>query len=290
MNAEPKIIAHLVHGTWPTGGFLPHKYPRLFKPSPVWTENDSEFCHALKSKLPGIEFRPFKWSGENREADRRKAAIELANLLKREVLHDKHACHVVIAHSHGGNVALWALGQLPDDVRSQVAGLATLATPFLSFLPRRLSETETGYLKAIRGGWLSRFALWSSLAIIPFVLFANSSEISVLEKIFLVPCLFVGTVMLWRFIRRQTDVLRWLEENPARRPPALVNFLALRAPADEAGRMMALSDASARAVGAFWIINTLGLAGSPTQDCAKDSAVGRTAIPSVCNRFRADAL
>src|SRR5215831_11579859 len=107
VGGGPRVVAHLVHGTWPAGGFLAHTYPRFFKPQPTWFDDGSDFRRSIEADVPGIEWRAFKWSGENSEIERRKAARVFAGVLRRELDAAPEACHVVIAHSHGGNVALW---------------------------------------------------------------------------------------------------------------------------------------------------------------------------------------
>jgi hypothetical protein len=95
--SEPRVIAHLVHGTWPAGGFLAHRYPRIFKPQPVWIDEGSDFRRDVEARVPGIEWRPFRWSGENSELDRRRAAMSFADMLRRELDSAQDACHVAFA-------------------------------------------------------------------------------------------------------------------------------------------------------------------------------------------------
>lgn len=253
MKTERKLIVHLVHGTWPTGGFFRHKFSRWFKPLPVWSENGSEFCAALATSLPAVEFREFKWSGENAEKDRRVAALEFASRLRNE-LQQSEDCHLIIAHSHGGNVALWALGELTDTERARIAGLATLGTPFLTFLPRTLTANEQSYLHVIRGGCLAWLGIGIQIVLIPFVLFYPALAMTLLER--LVPAaVLAGSIFpLIRSVRVQKYWAQWLDAHPPRCPAQLRSFLALRAPADEAARGIAAADLAARGVGRFWIL------------------------------------
>src|SRR5262249_61467715 len=105
----------LVHGTWGRGIFpkisdLRRRY--LFRGSKRWFEDGSEFYKRLK--LHGWPIRAFLWSGANSVHARDGAARELSDLLA------DHVTTVIIAHSHGGNVALRALqylGSSADRIR-----------------------------------------------------------------------------------------------------------------------------------------------------------------------------
>jgi len=90
----------------------------------------------LEAQLKGLpldySLRWFCWSGANSIFERNRAATKLATELKAD-LKDRSATPIIIAHSHGGNVALRALSQLEDASRVR---LVTLATPFLRVFVR----------------------------------------------------------------------------------------------------------------------------------------------------------
>ena len=86
------------------------------------------------SGLENIALQRFCWRGRNRHADRYRAAQELRDVLVRQTGDHPEAEHHVIAHSHGGNVALYAVGG-DDKALSQVS-VTTLGTPFLAMTPR----------------------------------------------------------------------------------------------------------------------------------------------------------
>jgi hypothetical protein len=75
-------------------------------------------------------FRIFRWSGANSVFHRARAADELTRLLASD---PDNANSIVIAHSHGGNVAFRALSKL--GTRGARITLITLATPFLRVFP-----------------------------------------------------------------------------------------------------------------------------------------------------------
>lgn len=132
----------LVHGTWGRG-FFPEsvnsvgrlrKFWRFwFPPKKGWFEEGSPFRIKIEEELKNAPdehpIRTFCWSGANSVYARDAAAAELANNL-REDLESPGDAAIVIAHSHGGNVALRALHYLNPQQASRVK-LVTLATPFL---------------------------------------------------------------------------------------------------------------------------------------------------------------
>ena len=149
--ARHQLLITLVHGTWPRGLF-----PRLarFKkrvwelirrkpsgpPPPFWFEEGSPFLARLSTELGGIPHRimPLLWSGANSIFVRDETAHRLAEHLSAEHAEHRQATQLVIAHSHGGNIALRALHHLhqPDGSRlcdSDGANplVVTLATPFV---------------------------------------------------------------------------------------------------------------------------------------------------------------
>jgi pimeloyl-ACP methyl ester carboxylesterase len=120
----------LVHGTWGRG----HRKARTKR----WFEDDSPFRTrldaALKSASLEWPIRSFLWSGANSVHARDSAARELSDQLRKDLAHPD-ATAVIIAHSHGGNVALRALQHL-DTMVNRIR-VITLAAPFLRvFVPK----------------------------------------------------------------------------------------------------------------------------------------------------------
>ena len=97
----------------------------------------------IKSKWPaisealkeaGVTLHWFPWSGRNSHARRMTAGKELAVFIA-SLRKDHPSVQVfIIAHSHGGNVALYSLKHLEP---KKVDGIVCLATPFLQFDPDR---------------------------------------------------------------------------------------------------------------------------------------------------------
>ncbi len=109
-----RVVLTLVHGTWARDA--------------EWVKETSDFVKELNSLPAEVEIRRFPWSGGNRFTARRDASDALSGFLSQRQGEKQY----IIAHSHGGNVAVRAalLGQ------EQVNGLVCLSTPFLSLLRR----------------------------------------------------------------------------------------------------------------------------------------------------------
>lgn len=96
------------------------------------------FQRWLRERLgPKTRFEPFDWSGANSHRKRRKAGSELGEKI-RKLAEDpnKTGRLYLVAHSHGGNVALYA--QAKPEIARRVSGVVCLGTPFLWCHPRNL--------------------------------------------------------------------------------------------------------------------------------------------------------
>ena len=133
--SAPDLVVTLVHGTWARG---------IFRLDPVadWARDDAALATRLREAFgPQTVIRRFAWSGGNRHDARRVAAEALAADLSTAIGLQSDARHVVIAHSHGGNVALMALACEPV-LADRLAGLCCLATPFIVARRRDLGVTS----------------------------------------------------------------------------------------------------------------------------------------------------
>lgn len=114
---SPRYVVHTVHGTWGR--------------TSEWTAPTSPLSRAIVRTLPGpARIEPLKWSGKNQVGARERAVRELRDHLRRKFQEFPNAEHFVVAHSHGGNVALMAAAE--PDIAQRLSGVATLSTPFLS--------------------------------------------------------------------------------------------------------------------------------------------------------------
>src|SRR5215831_1094741 len=133
-EVQHQLLVTLVHGTWPRGFF-----PKLFRfkqwmrgliglrqpwePPPFWFEEGSPFRARLSAKLFDIPHKitpPLLWSGANSIFERDKTAHVLAAHLSAEHAEHPQAAQLVIAHSHGGNIALRALTHFQKRPASQL--------------------------------------------------------------------------------------------------------------------------------------------------------------------------
>jgi hypothetical protein len=172
----PPLVIHLVHGTWargPTYHVLQAcgaAFPPLGRVLPrrragTWLDEESAILEALKA--PNRTFSTFEWSASNSIAARRQAAVDLADYLGTEVARAPDSAHVMIAHSHGGNASLQALGTYCDaDTRGAVKLLITMATPFLiakgSAYPRIRRALVFGRLSALLAWILFPVLFWAT--------------------------------------------------------------------------------------------------------------------------------
>jgi len=174
----------LVHGTWPRG-FFPKwlnmmRLLGLSKPKPLWFESESPFREKLEIELkdasPDCEIRPFCWSGANSIFARDEAAQKLARVLKDD-LKSSNAAPIVIAHSHGGNVALRAMAHLGADA-SRVR-IVTLATPFLRVFVREALDEATKVLFVWLPLWAAISAIVGTIIMMAFALILDAMNLSV---------------------------------------------------------------------------------------------------------------
>lgn len=126
----PPTVVTLVHGTFASGA--------------PWTQDGSILRQQIAAELGEhgreVRYDVFEWSGRNTHSARVKAGYELAEHI-RELRQRYPLCrHFIVAHSHGGNVALLAHKHLP--VALHALGVATLGTPFMH---ARLDEAIAGH-------------------------------------------------------------------------------------------------------------------------------------------------
>jgi hypothetical protein len=150
-NVACDLSITLVHGTWPRGALRDvlltpfyGVWPSGFRPKQLWFAEDSDFRTRLTAALSthglSAQIAAFTWSGANSVRERDKAARQLAEHIRAKQSEYPTSAQVVIAHSHGGNVALRAVDQLEKS--SGKVFLVTLATPFVEILRTMLSPKE----------------------------------------------------------------------------------------------------------------------------------------------------
>jgi len=150
-----RIVVTLIHGTFARGA--------------AWAKDGSKLCNAIREAFPGeVEIRRLRWSGWNTIRARAHAAERLGGEIAAAPAPALDTKHFLVAHSHGGNIALYALHD--PEVRERIAGVATLATPFLNARRRDLGAKGItlfcvgALLWAVLAGYLARRFLWPSAA------------------------------------------------------------------------------------------------------------------------------
>lgn len=136
-GATPLNIAiTLVHGT--------------LAPNAPWTRDGSLLRTHLSRQLNWVvDFDVFQWSGWPFVLSRTPAAEQLRARLAGRLAALPEAKHFIIAHSHGGNIALYTLRDRL--IADRITGVVTLSTPFL--VTRVSKVSGPGY--ASRSGLLA---------------------------------------------------------------------------------------------------------------------------------------
>jgi hypothetical protein len=163
------------------------------------------------------------------------------------------ATHIIVAHSHGGNVVLMALRD-PPNLRERISGVACLATPFIAARDRNIGRHAWAILK--KGSVIGLFLLGGlfiqSLFMWYFLKNKNDPTFDKLllwNMVYAAACgLVVSVILLLRNrIREHASKLRReLASCPLERSQLLI----IRSPADEASGALAffqfLSEATVR--------------------------------------------
>jgi hypothetical protein len=139
------FVVTIVHGTIPFR-WLTRLFAALVRrqlpDTPDWARRDSALCKVLAETLPGeVILQCFGWSGANSGRARSLASARLRHHLEDVIAQYPSAHHFVIAHSHGGNIALYATDS--DTVKRHLNGIVCLSTPFIALVDR--------------AGWLTPF-------------------------------------------------------------------------------------------------------------------------------------
>jgi hypothetical protein len=238
----------LVHGTWPRNVwrdvFLTPfygKWPSSCVPKSLWFADGSEFRNRLAAALSKLGFSarisPFLWSSANSVRERNQASRELAEHIRAKQSDYPSSTQVVIAHSHGGNVALRALDQL-GLTRDEIF-LATIATPFVEILRTRLSPAETERIDIM-------FSATTSILLPAYVIDIKYAFFPTLDSYFLTFIAVLASTLLFlllyglraRNTRKVDELVGLTSLSPSvRKHPLLV----LRAVDDEASLTLAAS-------------------------------------------------
>jgi len=197
----PRFVIYLVHGTWSA--------------TARWISHGSKFSERLSAKLENsLLLDRVRWSGKNSLTAREQATHKLRLELQQRIAQFPNSVHVIIAHSHGGNIALQAISK--EDLHRSV-GLVCLSTPFLNVRRRKiLSITEKlvgwGSLGLVTVAAYPVLTAWSRahnfphwLETNPWVSWANLKADDVLPWPLVVPLLLF--TLLFKRSRKKAEAL-----------------------------------------------------------------------------------
>ncbi len=201
------IIITLVHGTWA-------RHTR-------WVQDDSPLCQELRTKFGDrLHLTRFPWSGWNQASARLSAAKRLRVHLQKLILDHPEAEHFIIAHSHGGNVAMYALQD--DTLEARISGLVRSSTPFLHVYSRKASR---GGGETLRLGMLNAWPFFLIALLIASGQVTNSAAPLVIGLLAILGCLLFIRWEAW--CKRLAEQLQFPSMKHTR-------LLLLRATGDEA--------------------------------------------------------
>jgi hypothetical protein len=240
-STKPALIFTLVHGTFSKGA--------------PWVKDDGtadNFCSKLRSALApefDVTFEPFDWGydsfrrpWDNTLSARRKGTSDLINQLKNAPDRDG-ARRYLVAHSHGGNIALHALKD--DAAKAKVDGLICLATPCLysKFAPFRRDllgfSALALFITAI--DWSPRLPLGWAIGLWTYTI--------IYSLMFLL-------IFIYSF---RTTIESTLLEVKEFEVPQMRSVWFLRVPEDEVGALMSFSYRVGKGVRTSWqLVNRIG--------------------------------
>lgn len=245
-EVKPRLLITLVHGT--------------FAGNAKWVFDEGSVLRTAISKEFGdkVECETFKWGTlNNAHHHRLNAGAELAIQHNEFVKNNPECPSFIIAHSHGGNVAMYAL----RDLEQIPAGIVTMGTPFITCEPRNIKASES-MLKAVAASAAYGFAFFISL--LAFLLFDNFVFrhlsggwiiVSLLIGFYLVILpIYAGAMMIENFPR----LLEWAGRKQAesiqrlKLPNTTVPMLSIHVAGDEAGFWLRITRAAGDVPYRFW--------------------------------------
>lgn len=200
MNVFAPLVVTLVHGT--------------FDSNARWTLANSAVCSALVHACgPKLIIQSFTWSGKNDHRHRILAARQLSDKLAESSSTFPKSKQIVIAHSHGGNIAVDAVQFMSEKYRRSIARIITISTPFLLLRERKNLSDVPALLFVLRlilmicffAVWFRIFAVNYESMLIPFGIFATllrrSDWIIVAWIAYFAVILLIPTYVVSKFLR-----------------------------------------------------------------------------------------
>ena len=206
-----------------------------------------------------VSFTSPSWTQRNSLHARSEAAETFSEFLKVDLEAHRDARHFIVAHSHGGNIAVSALKLLSVEERRRVSGLVTMGTPFLWF-------------ECLEVGVVAQVVLFLARLLVPTYI-----AIGVLAAAFLVGLLplvefqlLPGWLNTWPFYVFALVIGLWmvtddynkteetyrlaLTSKALQRDDTIPPMLVLRSPDDEASRGMRSGQTTARLLMVVWTL------------------------------------
>lgn len=220
MDSNQSPIFVLIHGTFSKGA--------------EWTKRGSKLYEKLRMTFPTSEVVRFTWDGKNSHKSRTSAAQELEALVDSLAVSKPKSQIFLIAHSHGGNIALYASRHF--DCRSKLAGIICMGTPFV--IPSKRLINAAYFLFGLMVGLFGAMAFGLCLILI--------TDSSLPFRHVLLPVLsavsLMGVVFIRSFQRDWTKaadvvaskIMEHLELTQLQEPP----LLSIHSPRDEAFRVI----------------------------------------------------
>jgi len=115
-----------------------------FAKNATWVRADSALLQKVVADISSrgdcCDVLPFRWSGANTFYARRSAGQALAALIESAKSGSAPYDEIfLVAHSHGGSVVAYAVRDYPE-IKQQIAGVVTLATPWFTVRPERFAS------------------------------------------------------------------------------------------------------------------------------------------------------
>jgi hypothetical protein len=193
-----------------------------------------------------------------------KAAEELQVRLRDLVREYSGARHFIIAHSHGGNVALYALQD--EAIASKVSGVITLSTPFLwatlrDVGPIKWDHIMTQFTRLIAGIIALITGMAIGFSVYRFAHYNVMEANRFIGTAFFATCILVfagaRTILGFLWKAHESRVKRLLSSLQYPNIPQS-KLLVIRSAADEASLGLALAQIINELISRLWIWVTLG--------------------------------
>jgi pimeloyl-ACP methyl ester carboxylesterase len=204
---QPRRHVILVHGTYGHGfwrSLFWHLLPSKWQPKGYnWP-----ICKTLKDS--GVKVHSFTWSGLNTHRTRIEAGRELANYIARLGTNETQPISIsIVGHSHGGNVALYAL---KHSVPDRVDRIVCLATPFLHVSAQELDFTVLRFpplVSATTAGLIVGLViLFLMQYLVAFLRIALPSQVILILILGVGAVVYIFGILVWRAGHRMLSRVR----------------------------------------------------------------------------------